>query len=205
MNNFERKIKGQLGKEAFEKVSSVRIGIAGAGGLGSNCAFNLVRSGFGRFRIIDFDTIDHSNLNRQFYFYDQVGMDKAGALKVNLERINPAVEVDAVTGRVERANIVELFKDCDIVVEAFDGAEYKSMLVERLLPTGKLIVSASGLAGYGRSDEIKVNRIKDNLVVIGDMASDSREEPPISPRVNVAAAKQADVILEYVINGSLEA
>jgi len=202
MNEFEGKIREQFGGETFVRVRSVRIGIAGAGGLGSNCAFNLVRSGFRKFRIIDFDSIDHSNLNRQFYFFDQVGMDKTAALKANLGRINPDVEVEAVTGKIERENILEFFEDCDIVVEALDKAEYKSMLVESLLPTGKFIVSASGLAGYGRSDDIKVNRIKDNFVIVGDMTSDASNEPPISPRVNIAAAKQADVILEHVIRGA---
>ena len=202
MNKFEQTLLNQFGEENFDKIQSAKIGIAGAGGLGSNCAFNLVRSGFKNFRIIDFDVIDHSNLNRQFYFDDQVGKSKVEALKKNLLRINPDLDIDARVERIEKENIRELFEDRDIVVEGFDKAEYKSMLVETFLATGKFIVSASGLVGIGDSDEIKVNRLKKNLIVIGDMKSDSKDNPPISPRVNIAAAKQADVVLEYVISGS---
>ena len=202
-NRFEENIHKQLGEEGFKKVSSVKVGIAGAGGLGSNCACNLVRAGFKNLRIVDFDRVDHTNLNRQFYFIDQVGMDKVKALEVNLKRINPDVHLESRVRKIERSNAGELFADCDIVVEAFDRAEYKSMIVEELLPLGKFIVSASGLAGYGSSDQIKVNRVKDNLVIVGDMKTDISTDPPISPRVNVTAAKQADVVLEYVLTGNL--
>jgi sulfur carrier protein ThiS adenylyltransferase len=202
-NRFEENIHQQLGETGFRKVSSVKVGIAGAGGLGSNCACNLVRSGFKNLKIVDFDKIDHSNLNRQFYFLDQVGMDKVKALEENLRRINPDVNLEVRVRKIERSNIRELFSDCDILVEAFDKADYKSMIVEELLPLGKFIVSASGLAGYGSSDDIRVTRIKDNLVIVGDMKSDIDTDPPISPRVNVAAAKQADVVLEHVLNSSL--
>jgi sulfur carrier protein ThiS adenylyltransferase len=202
-NAFEENIQQQLGEEAFNKVSSVKVGIAGAGGLGSNCACNLVRAGFKNLRIVDFDRVDHSNLNRQFYFLDQVGMDKVKALEVNLRRINPDVNLESRVCKIERSNAGEIFSDCDIVVEAFDRAEYKSMIVEELLPLGKFIVSASGLAGYGSSDQIRVRRIKDNLVIVGDMKTDVSTDFPVSPRVNVAAAKQADVALEYVLTGNL--
>jgi sulfur carrier protein ThiS adenylyltransferase len=199
LNVFEKKMLDQLGRRAFNKVRSVKVGIAGAGGLGSNCAFNLVRAGFKNLKIVDFDKVEHSNLSRQFYFMDQIGMDKVKALEENLFRINPAVNVETRVRKIAKSNVRELFDDCDIVVEAFDRAEYKSMIVEELLPTGKFIVSASGLGGYGRSDEIKVNRVKDNLVIVGDLRTDIEDAPPMSPRVNIAAAKQADVVLEWVL------
>ncbi|MDP8298307.1 MAG: sulfur carrier protein ThiS adenylyltransferase ThiF [Candidatus Tantalella remota] len=202
MNKFEKSLLEQYGEDDLKKIQAAKVGIAGAGGLGSNCAFNLVRSGFKDIRIIDFDIIDHSNLNRQFYFADQVGKDKVEALKENLLRITPDLDIDARVERIEKENIAGLFEDREIVVEAFDKAEYKSMLVETFLVTNKLIVSASGLVGIGRSDEIKVNRLKKNLIVIGDMTSDSKDTPPVSPRVNIAAAKQADVVLEYVVGKS---
>ena len=199
MNEFERSLKKNIGKENLKKIQSVRIGIAGAGGLGSNCAFNLARVGFKNFRIVDFDRIDHSNLNRQFYFSQQVGKQKVNALKDNICAINPDAEVEAFQLKLDKDNIKDVFAGCSIVVEAFDKAEEKSMLLEELIGEKDLIVSASGFAGYGSSDDIRVNRIKDNFILIGDLKSDSSEKPPLSPRVNVAAAKQADVILEHVL------
>ncbi len=199
MNAFEQEICKVLGKENFQKVQSAKVGIAGAGGLGSNCAFNLVRTGFRKFCIIDFDKVEFSNLNRQFYFYDQIGLKKVQALTQNLKRINPDIEIEVTTERIEKENINDFFSDCQIIVEAFDKAEYKRLLIENFLKTNKLIVSASGLAGIGNSDDIKTHRIKNNFYIVGDLKSDSSDNPPFSPRVNIAAAKQADIILEHVL------
>lgn len=198
-DDLEEAMVGYLGTENLARVRSTKIGIAGAGGLGSNCAFNLVRTGVRRLKVVDFDVVEPKNLNRQFYFHDQVGMRKVEALRANLKRIAPDVDVDISTEKIESSNIIELFRDCDIVVEAFDQACYKSMLVTQLLPLKRLIVSGSGLAGVGRNDEIAVHRLRPNLVIVGDLRSDVSSAPPLSPRVNIAAAKQADVVLEYLL------
>jgi sulfur carrier protein ThiS adenylyltransferase len=194
---FEADIIKKVGEKNFIKIQKTRVGIAGAGGLGSNCAWNLVRAGFKKFRIADFDTVDAANLDRQFYFLDQIGMDKVDALKRNLLRINPSLEIDTVKTKIEAANIKELFAGCDIVAECLDAASAKKVLVEELLRMKKTVVAASGLGGIGSSDGIKTHRVKDNLVIIGDLESDICRHPALSPRVNVAAAKQADAILEY--------
>jgi sulfur carrier protein ThiS adenylyltransferase len=195
---FEKSIIKKIGAENFKKIEKIRVGVAGAGGLGSNCALNLVRSGFKKITIADFDKVDPSNLDRQFYFADQTGMKKVDALKINLLRINPSIDIKLIDKKIDRANAGELFDDCDIVAECFDSAEYKSMLVSEFLGSGKLIVSASGLGGIGSSDDIRVHRMKANLVMVGDLESDIDKSPALSPRVNIAAAKQADVILEFV-------
>jgi sulfur carrier protein ThiS adenylyltransferase len=196
---FIENLKNKLGKDNLEKVQRTRVGIAGAGGLGSNCAACLVRAGFSKLTIADFDIIDATNLDRQFYFLDQVGTRKVDALKINLSRINPGLELKIFTCKLEKSNIKEIFADCDIIAECFDKAESKSMLIEELGPAGKFVVSVSGLGGIGSSDDIKVHKLKDNLVIIGDLTSDICRKPALSPRVNIAAAKQADVILEQAI------
>lgn len=200
MNMFEEKLLESYGRESYEKIRNITIGIAGAGGLGSNCAFNLVRAGFRKFVIADFDVVSPSNLNRQFFFLDQVGMAKVEALGVNLKRINPDIEITAYNCKVIVSNSSEIFSSCDIVVEAFDRVDQKTMLVNNILKTGKFVVAGSGLGGFGESDMIKTVRMGRNLVVVGDMNTDVINKPPLSPRVNVVAAKQADVILERVLS-----
>ena len=189
----------KMGGDNFKKIRSARIGIAGAGGLGSNCAANLVRVGFEKLTIVDFDCVDAANLDRQFYFLDQVGMYKVEALKINLCRINPKLAPKIIKERIEKDRIRELFADCDVVAECLDTAAYKKTLLEELLVMKKFVVAVSGLGGIGSSDDIKVHRVKDNLVMIGDLVSDICRKHALSPRVNIAAAKQADVILEHVL------
>lgn len=200
MNQFEMVLLNQWGEEKFRLLQSVKIGIAGAGGLGSNCAFNLVRSGLKRLVLVDFDKVEVSNLNRQFYFMDQLGMAKVEALRTNLLRINPELELEIYPERMEPGNLTRFFKDCQVIVEAVDRAEVKQMILEYWCGSGKFLVSASGLAGYGQSDAIQVHHFRKDLTVIGDLQSEVGPElPPFSPRVNVTAAKQADCILEWVL------
>lgn len=180
----------------------MKVGIAGAGGLGSNCAWMLVRSGFCDFVIADHDRVDASNLNRQFFFARQVGMSKVAALSENLAAINPDVRVEALEVEVTRENAPGLFARCDAVVEAFDQAQAKRMIVEAYLGTGKFLVAASGLAGCGDADRIATHKMKENFYVVGDLVTQvSAQCPPLSPCVTVAAAKQADLVLEFALRG----
>lgn len=202
MNEFEEALVKYIGPANLQKLQKVKVGIAGAGGLGSNCALNLVRSGVKKIKIVDFDKVELSNLNRQFYFYDQVGIPKVEALKLNLQRINPDVEIETLQEKITRENIHEIFDDCDIIIEAFDNPYCKKMIVEHYGSSGKLVVAASGLAGWGNSDDIKVKKVHSTLYIVGDMHSEvGKDAPPLSPRVNIAAAKQADTVLEFILGG----
>ncbi|MDD5060050.1 MAG: sulfur carrier protein ThiS adenylyltransferase ThiF [Candidatus Omnitrophica bacterium] len=200
MDSLNDNLIKKIGEEGLKKIRAAKIGLAGAGGLGSNCALNLVRVGFTKLTIVDFDKITPSNLDRQFYFLDQVGMDKVEALKINLLRINPGLELTLINQKIDKSNIEKFFSGCDLVVECLDRSEYKSLLVENLLGLGKFVVAVSGLGGIGSSDDIKVHKLKDKLVIVGDLKSDISQKPALSPRVNIAAAKQADLVLDYVIN-----
>lgn len=205
MNNFTKELLAYLGKESFEKLDTIRIGIAGAGGLGSNCAAFLVRSGFRKLKIYDFDKVSYSNLNRQFYFYDQVGNWKVEALRTNLSRINPDLELETFNQRIAPENVSDVFSDCDIVIEAFDKAECKKMLAETYMNSGRLYISASGLAGWGESDNVTIRKIHELFYLVGDNISEaSAALPPFAPKVNIAAAKEADIALSWVLRkGSL--
>lgn len=178
------------------------VGIAGAGGLGSNCAASLVRSGIGKLIIADFDTVSEANLNRQFYFHDQIGMNKVDALRENLLRINPLALLQIHNTKVTPENISLLFSVCDIVVEAFDDAAQKQMLIEYMLFNHPHIplVAASGMAGYGMREQLIVIK-SGNLYICGDGSSEvSEENPPMAPRVGIVSNMEADVVIELLLN-----
>lgn len=201
MSQFTESLGRYLSKEELERVANVRVGIAGAGGLGSNLAVMLVRTGFRRLKIADFDVVVISNLNRQFYFQKDVGSKKVEALSRNLKAIDPDVSVEISDIRLDRENMTEFFADSEIVAEAFDRAEMKTELLSAFAGSGKHIVSVSGIAGYGNSDEIITHRINPKFTLIGDLKSDIGELSPLAPRVMIAAAKQADTILELALRG----
>ncbi len=190
----------------FEEIKSTlknyTVGIAGAGGLGSNCAVALARVGIGKLIIADFDVVNETNLNRQYFFRDQLGEKKVTALKNNIERINPEVQVNANDIKLNEYNIVRIYKNCDIIVEAFDLAEMKQMIIETCIikfPEKPLIIG-SGMAGWGKSNEIKF-RQSENLYICGDEASEIADNnPPLAPRVGIVANMQANTVLEILLN-----
>ena len=176
------------------------VGIAGAGGLGSNCAMHLARSGVKKFVIADFDTVNESNLNRQFFFRDQIGRKKVDALAENLRRIEPDLELELHDTRLDPGNIGEIFSRCTAFVEALDSASAKAMFLRAVIPSGKPVASASGLAGWGRSGGIVQRRIGKNLVLAGDTARGvGGENFPFSPRVGIAAAMEANAIVAMIL------
>lgn len=182
-------------------LGATRVGIAGAGGLGSNCAMHLVRAGLRHLVICDFDVVNESNLNRQFFFRDQIGQKKVVALEANLRRIAPDLDLEMRDVTLDATNVATIFAACEIVVEAFDSADAKAMLFGTLLPRGVRVVGASGIAGWGRSGTLAPRRLGRNLVMVGDGTSGVAPEcAPNSPRVGIAAAMEANTVVALLLN-----
>jgi len=187
--------------EIKHRIQHKRIGIAGCGGLGSNCAVALVRTGIVNLVIADFDVIDESNLNRQYYFLNQVGRKKVFTLRDNLMAINPEINVEAYDTRLDEDNLIKIFNHCDVIVEAFDEAGQKQMLIETFLSEmpDKIIISGVGLAGYGNNNALKTSRFG-NLYICGDNISEVTDNnPPLAPRVGIVANMQANQVLELLL------
>jgi sulfur carrier protein ThiS adenylyltransferase len=182
-------------------LSTKTVGIAGCGGLGSNCAVALARSGVGHLIIADFDIISESNLNRQFYFYHQVGLRKAPTLKENIAMVNPGVKVTVFDEKITGSNLERIFLPCDIVVEAFDLASEKQMLIEEMsirLP-GVPVVAGLGMAGFGNSNAVHC-RLWEGLYICGDGVTEiSVDCPPMAPRVGMVANMQANVVVALLM------
>jgi sulfur carrier protein ThiS adenylyltransferase len=190
-------------REVREHLSKFSVGIGGAGGLGSNCAVALARSCVGRLVICDFDYVETSNLNRQYFFYDQVGIPKVAALKANIGRINSGTRIITCNEKLDRNNIEKIFRCCDVIVEALDSADMKELFIETVqtrLP-GVPVVAGSGLAGWGATGNLRMRKIDDSLYVCGDESSeDSAGTPVMAPRVGIVANMQANTVIEILMN-----
>jgi len=184
------------------RVKNARIGIAGAGGLGSAIAIALTRTGIGFIRVADFDVVEPSNLNRQQYFIDQIGLPKVDALRSNLQRINPLVTIEVFYGKVTAENLKELFADVDILVEAFDAADQKAMLANTFLRDfpEQYLVAASGMAGYEPGNTIRTKKINEHFYLCGDNMTPARPGCGLmAPRVGIAAHHQANAVLRLIL------
>ena len=193
---LKRNVKG-----TSEKLKEAKVCILGLGGLGSNVAVLLARSGIGYLKLVDFDIVEASNLNRQQYRISHIGMKKTEAIRTIIKEINPFVEVKTLDIKVDRENILSVVGDVEIIVEAFDRAETKAMAIEELLTNGnKMLVSASGMAGLGSANEIITRKVRDNFYLIGDNYSEYEEYSGImSTRVMICAAHQANIVLRIIL------
>lgn len=193
-----------LTPDQLAALARVRVGIIGAGGLGSNVAMMLARSGVRRLTLADHDRVEASNLNRQAYFPHDVGLPKVHALARHLLRLEPAMELCLYLEKICPHNAAVLLEGCDIVVEAVDDAETKAVLYSLFGRAKCFYVTASGLGGLGNEEggAMTCRRLNATTVCVGDftVAADAAN-PPFAPRVTQAAALQADAVLSHILRG----
>lgn len=207
---FSQGLARYLSDEQQQILLRARVGIAGAGGLGSNCAMMLARSGVGNFVLVDDDVVDTSNLNRQHFFPRHLGMPKVHALSEQMRELSENIYVHALHKRLTADNVQEVFADCRIVVEAVDLASTKALIIQELLASGKTVVGASGMAGWG-GEGMRKKKFGSRLIVVGDFLNEvatAQEKscptqayalPPLAPRVMMAASMQADAVLGILL------
>ena len=189
-------------KEMQRKLRNAKVAVAGLGGLGSNIAVMLARSGLGKLLLVDFDLVDVTNLNRQMYFIPQLGKPKAEALPELLYQINPYVAYESICVKVTPENVKELFSEYPIVCEAFDAPDQKAMLVRELLIQcpKTTVISGNGMAGYADTNTIKTQQLTKRLYVCGDQSTDiGNGIGLIAPRVAACAAHEANKVLQLIM------
>lgn len=206
MNAFEQGLARYFTPDQLQIIRLKRIGIAGAGGLGSNLSMTLVRCGFRRLEILDKDTVEASNLNRQDFTLDNIGTPKVEALRRRILSVNPDAEIITRPQEWTTGNAGLFFADADIIVEAFDKADMKTAFVEycatRLNPRRPL-VSGNGMAGLNVTTSATALRKVGNIYIVGDGATSIHDgHPPLAPRVLQCAARMAEVVLSLTLSGN---
>lgn len=189
-------------KETQALLNQGNVAIAGLGGLGSNIAYALARIGVGHLHLIDFDKVDITNLNRQQYFMEHLGMYKTDALKSLLLKINPYLDIKTDCVKVTEDNLASLFQDNDIICEAFDVPEAKALLVNGVLEhfPEKYLVSGSGMAGYESSNLIHTRKVTSHFYLCGDETSEvSYGHGLMAPRVAICAAHEANMVTRLIL------
>ncbi|MDD3922444.1 MAG: sulfur carrier protein ThiS adenylyltransferase ThiF [Endomicrobiaceae bacterium] len=201
-DEFESMISARHTPQVYNKLKQSKVAIAGLGGLGSNIAIMLARTGVGHLLLVDFDIVEPSNLNRQHYFARHLSMPKTSALEQQIKDINPFITIDTKTVYIDESNIKALFSEYEIVCEAFDNPISKAALVNTILtelPSIK-IVAASGMAGYDSSNSIKTEKKMKNFYICGDFKNGAKiGNGLMSPRVQICAGHQANMIVRLLL------
>ncbi len=198
-NTFEQGLLRYLKPEQLTLIQSKRVAIGGAGGLGSNVAMMLVRTGFKNIEILDQDVIDASNLNRQQYFYDEIGLSKVEVTKKRLLDINPDANIVIHQLQWNEQNADQFFKGADFIVEAFDVMDWKFRFMEYYRTRFPVVISGVGMAGLLEKKPMTVKKMG-NVYICGDRTTNSHEgHPPMAPRVTQCAAMMAEIILDLTL------
>jgi sulfur carrier protein ThiS adenylyltransferase len=195
-------LEKRQGVDAVRKLQASTVAVCGLGGLGSNIAISLARAGVGKLILVDFDCVDVTNLHRQQYKADQVGLPKPEALLANLQEVAPYTEYETHFEKVSAENVSALLANADVICEAFDNAEAKAMLVNTVLETlpSKYLVAASGMAGFDCGNSIRTRKITDKFYLSGDGVSDVNGGIGlVAPRVMLCAAHQALTVIRLIL------
>ncbi|MFQ5448461.1 MAG: molybdopterin-synthase adenylyltransferase MoeB [Saprospiraceae bacterium] len=134
----------EFGLEGQQKLKDGRVLVIGSGGLGSPALLYLAAAGVGHIGIVDFDTVDESNLQRQVLFnVGDVGHSKAETAKARLEALNPHINIRVYETRFSRENALDLVRDYDVVADGTDNFPTRYLVNDACVLAGKVNVYAS--------------------------------------------------------------
>ncbi len=206
-DDFEYMLTSRHTPKVHEKLKKSSVAIAGLGGLGSNCAISLARMGIGRLKIIDFDVVEPSNLNRQQYFISQIGMKKVDALNDIIKMVNPFVNVELSYNFIEKDNIKEIFNGFDVILECFDNRDTKAMFVSEVIKTfpNSFLVAVSGIAGIYSHTLFTMKKLGKSCIILGDFTNEATfGEGLMATRAAIAANIQANIAVRHILGESNE-
>ena len=185
-----------------KQIKAASVAILGLGGLGSAVAGSMAKIGIGKMLLSDYDVVEPSNLNRQHYFVDQIGMLKTEALRVNLLRMNPSVSLELVEKQLTEPDLPDLFKEVDVLIECFDDPVMKAAALRSVMSEMKNVayVGSSGIAGFADNNTIVTRTIRPGIYLVGDEVSEAKPgQGLMAPRVGIAAHHQANQALRIIL------
>jgi sulfur carrier protein ThiS adenylyltransferase len=184
------------------KIRTSKIAILGLGGLGSAVACAMTKIGIGKMLLSDYDVVEPSNLNRQHYYIDQIGLPKTQALEQNLLRMHPSVSLELIDEQLIETRLPQLFSEVDVLVECFDDPKMKAATLRSVLTVMKKVsyVGSSGMAGFGENNTIITRKLHPGIYIVGDETSEARPGMGLmAPRVGIAAHHMANQTLRILL------
>lgn len=145
MNQFERLIL-QIGEKNVEKIKSTSVAIIGLGGVGGYALESIIRSGIGTITIIDNDTIDITNLNRQLITtHDNIGKYKVDVWEERIKTINPNIKIYKIKEFITKDNLNIIFQHkIDYFIDACDTISTKKEIIKECVKRNIKVISSMG-------------------------------------------------------------
>lgn len=155
---FDRTIQ-LIGQEAFDRMQQVRVILFGVGGVGGWCAETLVRTGIQHLTIVDFDTINETNINRQIVATgNNIGLSKVVQMRERLLAINPSADIVAIDQRycAETASNFHL-STFNYIIDAIDSVDDKVLLIHHACESGATLFASMGAGRKTDTEQIRIS------------------------------------------------
>ncbi len=205
---FKRQITlseiGEIGQQKLQKASVL---VVGCGGLGSPIAVYLASSGVGRIHLVDFDTIDITNLHRQvFYALEDVGKPKAEVLRKFIQQRAPFTKIEVTNKAVSKDTIFELLENIDVVVDGTDSLPTKYLLNDACVIKQKPLVYGSlyKFDGYVANFNVQQNdgsysaNLRDAFPEMATDIPNCEEAGTLNAIVGLIATAQVNEVLKLI-------
>jgi molybdopterin/thiamine biosynthesis adenylyltransferase len=199
LERYQRQIMIRgFGEEGQEKLKRARVFLAGVGGLGSPSALYLAAAGVGNIRIVDTDTIELGNLNRQvLHWTGDIGRNKVDSARNKLEQINPEVRIETVKERISRDNINQLVSGYDSIVDAVDNLSTRYIL-NQAAQENKIPLFHGAVSGFeGRAMTVIPGRSA-CLMCLYRGVSLTQKSPVVGVTPAIIACIQVTEVIKYV-------
>jgi adenylyltransferase/sulfurtransferase len=194
---YSRQIRlfGEAGQEKLKRTS---VFIAGAGGLGSIVSIYMAAAGFGKIRIVDCDSVELSNLNRQIlHGIRDVGRDKVLSAYETLTGINPEITVEALVETISEENVDRLLQGCDLIMDAMDNFPTRYLL-NRACLAKKIPLFHGAISGYQGQATTIIPGITACLRCIFPRAPPASIFPALGSTCGVIGSIQVTEAVKYV-------
>lgn len=194
LNRYNRNtIIDKIGEEGQKKLLNARVLVAGTGGLGSTVIANLAALGIGTLGLVDDDTLELTNLNRQYiHKYENIGKSKVLSAKEWIDGFNPEITVDPHQLRLDSNNANEILPEYNLVMDCFDSYRSKFMLNEACIKNGKTLIHGGVTEFYGQAIKIVPGKTACLACIIPDYDPESYIlKGVISPAVSTIASIQS--------------
>ena len=197
----------EIGEEGQQKLQEAKVLVVGCGGLGSPIAVNLAASGVGEIHLVDFDTIDISNLHRQvFYSLNDVGKPKAKILTNFIKKRAPFTDVSFTNKPLTKDNVFELISNYDIIVDGTDSLPTKYLLNDACVLKNKPMIYGSlyKFDGYVSvfnqllDDKTRSSNLRDAFPTMATDIPNCEEAGTLNAIVSMIASLQVNEVLKLI-------
>ena len=160
MGSYLNRTIKMLGEDKINSLKNKRVLVAGLGGVGGTALEALARSGINNFIIVDFDNVDESNLNRQIlYLYDDIGLEKVGVAKKRMLDINPNLNIEVLSMKIDAESISNFPKDIDFIVDAIDYIPGKLAIYKFAIKNKIPFISSLGMGNRIDPTQVMITKL----------------------------------------------